>query len=117
MKNFLGVVMVKTFIPQEKHKKNAVMLYNVAGELPSHNVIAAEIALRQGFEVGLKYEVSVREKDPDDVFGRQFSWINVGKWDRSVLAAIEEYGEPVNHIIKDENFNILTDNTTRKAEK
>ena len=100
-----------------KDKDDSVLLYCIAGKIPNRNVIAAQIAANQGFELGKKYEVDVQEREAHELHGRQFNFVNLGEWTGSVSAARKEYGDPiVSDVAANPEFSSIGDQTKKQPE-
>ena len=80
----LVTVTAKATVESETSKfhpnKNGIMpiwLEVLNGKAPNRNVLDGTIAAREGFEAGKTYLAKVQEGEPDEQFGRQFTWTKI----------------------------------------
>lgn len=58
----------------DKNGNNPVLLNVVAGRCPNRNILAGTVAQNNEIEVGKTYLFQVRETEPSEEYGRQFSY-------------------------------------------
>lgn len=79
----------------DKNGKTPVILLVQAGKAPNRIVQSGTVAENAGFEVGKTYLAQCREIEPDEQYGRQFTWTALKEADMSeILSAEKLLGKP-----------------------
>lgn len=91
------IVAVKSYNQGEpdKNGKSPVILLVQAGKAPNRIVLSGTVAENAGFEVGKTYLAQCREIEPDEQYGRQFTWTALKEAEMAeILSAEKLLGKP-----------------------
>lgn len=77
----------------DKNGKMPIILNVVAGRAPSTRVLSGTVAERAGFVVGKSYLVNSTEGEPDEEYGRRFTFDATKELDAmEILSAVDKLG-------------------------
>lgn len=87
---FIGRVGVFTNGEPDKNGLEPVIITPIFGKCPNKNVLSGTIAKNLGIEAGKTYLFSVRETDPDEVYGRKFVFLAIQELTALEIMAISK---------------------------
>jgi hypothetical protein len=94
--NEIALVVATTFSNGnlDKNGLEPMLLKCIAGKSVNKSILSGTIAERSGFEPNKSYLVSIVEGETDEVYGRQFSFTNLGEMSGiELIKASKELGK------------------------